>query len=134
MGRTELGSWSPISIVDRDIRLHFGVADVRLTLSREPTANWIRAFRFAPATRVGSPEFVSSSIRPFVAESVILWSVPPADLDGAWEFVKQCLQRANDVCQLAGVDAPGGSADSGDPLDEEVLLNAELRRRLNELE
>jgi len=66
------------------------------SLNRRPTSDWAREFRSATVARDGSPDFVNMPAPDIRSSGTIHWTVPAADLRGAVQFVKSCVEAANE--------------------------------------
>ena len=66
------------------------------SLNRRPTSDWAREFHDAAVQRSGSPDFVTMPSPDIRTGGTIHWTVPAADLKGAVQYVKMCVEAANE--------------------------------------
>lgn len=89
--------WEPIAITSKDaVDVEGDGVRVVWTLSRRPTSDWAREFRSATVPRSGSPDFVDMPSPDIRTGGTIHWTVPAADLRGAVQYVKTCVEAANE--------------------------------------
>jgi hypothetical protein len=88
--------WEPIAITSKDaVDVEGDAVRVVWSLSRRPTSDWAREFRSVEVARSGSPEFVNMPAPDIRSGGSIHWTVPAADLRGAVQYVKACVEAAN---------------------------------------
>jgi len=91
-----VSSWEPIGITSKDaVDVEGDQVRVVWSLTRRPDIDWAREFRGARAERHGSPEFVELPEPDVRLAGTIFWTVPAADLRGAVEYVRNCVEMAN---------------------------------------
>jgi hypothetical protein len=89
--------WEPIAITSKDaVDVERDAVRVVWTLSRRPTSDWAREFRSVTVARTGSPDFVEMPSPDIRSGGTIQWTVPAADLRGAVQYVKACVEAANE--------------------------------------
>ena len=89
--------WEPISITSKNaVDVEGDAVRVVWSLNRRPTSDWAREFRGAAVQRSGSPDFVTMPSPDIRTGGTIHWTVPAADLRGAVQYVKMCVEAANE--------------------------------------
>ncbi len=89
--------WEPIAITSKDaVDVEGDEVQVVWSLNRRPTSDWAREFRSAAVPRTGSPHFVDMPSPDIRSGGTIHWTVPAADLRGAVQYVKTCVEAANE--------------------------------------
>jgi hypothetical protein len=89
--------WEPIAITSKDaVDVEGDEVRVVWSLSRRPASDWAREFRSAAVQRSGSPSFVDMPSPDIRTGGTVHWTVPAADLRGAVEYVKACVEAANE--------------------------------------
>ena len=90
-------SWEPIAITSKDaVDVEGDEVRVVWSLNRRPTSDWAREFRSAAVQRSGSPDFVNTASPDIRSGGTIQWTVPAADLRGAVQYVRACVEAANE--------------------------------------
>ncbi|MGA2521864.1 MAG: hypothetical protein ABSG81_13735 [Acidimicrobiales bacterium] len=88
--------WEPVTITRKDaVDVDGDQVEVVWSLSKRPSSDWAREFRDAVATRHGSSQFPGTPEPDVRLGGTIYWTVPAADLRGAVEHVKACVDGAN---------------------------------------
>ncbi len=100
-GRTRGGGsalpWEPIAITSKNaVDVEGDGVQVVWSLNRRPTSDWAREFRGTAVHRSGSPDFVDMPSPDIRIGGTIHWTVPAADLRGAVQYVKDCVEAANE--------------------------------------
>ncbi len=91
----------PIAITSKDaVDVEGDEVQVVWSLNRRPTSDWAREFRSATVARDGSPGFVNMPAPDIRSAGTIHWTVPAADLRGAVQYVKACVEAANEGYRL----------------------------------
>jgi hypothetical protein len=89
--------WEPIAITSKDaVDVEGDGVRVVWSLNRRPPSDWAREFRSATVHRDGSADFVSMPSPDIRSGGTIHWTVPAADLRGAVQYVRACVETAND--------------------------------------
>ena len=89
--------WEPIAITSKEaVDVEGDAVRVVWSLSRRPPSDWAREFRGAAVQRFGSSEFVDMPSPDIRTGGSVHWTVPAADLRGAVEYVKACVEAANE--------------------------------------
>ncbi len=89
--------WEPIAITSKDaVDVEGDEVRVVWSLNRRPTSDWAREFRSAAVQRSGSPAFVNMPSPDIRSGGAVHWTVPAADLRGAVQYVKACVEAANE--------------------------------------
>jgi hypothetical protein len=89
--------WEPIAITSKEaVDVEGDAVRVVWSLSRRPPSDWAREFRGAAVQRFGSSEFVDMPSPDIRTGGGVHWTVPAADLRGAVEYVKACVEAANE--------------------------------------
>jgi hypothetical protein len=90
-------SWEPITITSKDaVDVEGDGVRVVWSLNRRPSSDWAREFRNASVQRSGSPEFVDMPSPDIRSGGTVHWTVPAADLRGAVQYVRSCVDAANE--------------------------------------
>ena len=90
-------SWEPIAITSKNaVDVEGDEVEVVWSLNRRPTSDWAREFRNATVQRSGSPDFVDMPSPDIRSGGTVHWTVPAADLRGAVQYVKACVDAANE--------------------------------------
>ena len=93
--------WEPIAITSKNaVDVEGDEVRVVWSLNRRPTSDWAREFRGAAVQRVGSPDFMSMPSPDIRSGGSIHWTVPAADLRGAVQYVRACVDVANEGYRL----------------------------------
>jgi hypothetical protein len=93
--------WEPIAITSKEaVDVEGDAVRVVWSLSRRPTSDWAREFRSAAVQRFGSPDFVNMPSPDIRTGGAVHWTVPAADLRGAVQYVKACVDAANEGYRL----------------------------------
>ena len=89
--------WEQIAITSKDaVDVEGDGVRVVWTLSRRPTSDWAREFRSAAVQRSGSSDFVNMPSPDIRTGGTVHWTVPAADLREAVQYVKACVEAANE--------------------------------------
>jgi hypothetical protein len=89
--------WEPIAITSKNaVDVEGDEVEVVWSLNRRPTSDWAREFRGATVQRSGSPDFVDLPSPDIRGGGTVHWTVPAADLRGAVQYVKACVEAANE--------------------------------------
>ena len=89
--------WEPIAITSKNaVDVEGDEVQVVWSLNRRPTSDWAREFRGATVQRSGSPDFVDMPSPDIRSGGTVHWTVPAADLRGAVQYVKACVESANE--------------------------------------
>jgi hypothetical protein len=89
--------WEPIAITSKDaVDVEGDGVRVVWSLTRRPPSDWAREFRSATVHRDGSADFVSMPSPDIRIGGTIQWTVPAADLRGAVQYVRACVEAANE--------------------------------------
>jgi len=89
--------WEPIGITSKNaIDVEGDGVRVVWSLNRRPTSDWAREFRSAAVQRSGSPDFVNMPSPDIRSGGTVHWTVPAADLRGAVQYVRACVEAANE--------------------------------------
>ena len=93
--------WEPIGITSKDaVDVEGEQVRVVWSLSRRPDIDWAREFRGASSLRSGSQEFLDLPEPDVRLAGTISWTVPAGDLRGAVQYVKACVEHANDAYRV----------------------------------
>jgi len=93
-----MSAWEPIAITSKDaVDVEGDQVRVVWSLSRRPDIDWAREFRGATAVRTGTQEFLDLPEPDVRLAGTISWTVPADDLRGAVEYVRACVEHANDA-------------------------------------
>jgi hypothetical protein len=93
-----MSAWEPIAITSKDaVDVEGDQVRVVWSLSRRPDIDWAREFRGATAIRTGTQEFLDLPEPDVRLAGTISWTVPADDLRGAVEYVRACVEHANDA-------------------------------------
>jgi len=93
--------WEPIAITSKNaVDVEGDEVRVVWSLNRRPTSDWAREFRAAAVQQVGSPDFMSMPSPDIRSGGSIHWTVPAADLRGAVQYVRACVDAANEGYRL----------------------------------
>lgn len=89
--------WEPIAITSKDaVDVEGDAVRVVWSLNRRPTSDWAREFRNTTVARSGSPDFVNMPSPDIRSGGTVHWTVPAADLRGAVQYVRACVDAANE--------------------------------------
>ena len=93
-----MATWEPLAITSKDaVDVEGEQVRVVWSLSRRPDIDWAREFRSCDAGRSGSPVFLALPAPDVRRGGTIHWTVPAADIPGAVQYVKACVEFANDA-------------------------------------
>jgi hypothetical protein len=93
--------WEPIAITSKDaVDVEGDQVRVVWSLNVRPNSDWAREFRGTTVDRRGSTDFVRMPSPDIRLGGTIHWTVPSADLRGAVEYVRACVEAANDAYRL----------------------------------
>ncbi len=88
--------WEPVTITSKDaVDVDGDQVQVVWSLNKRPSSDWAREFRDTAAPRHGSPAFLATPDPDVRLGGTIHWTVPAADLRGAVEHVRMCVDGAN---------------------------------------
>ena len=89
--------WEPIAITSKDaVDVEGDAVRVVWSLNRRPSSDWAREFRNSTVARSDSPDFVNMPSPDIRSGGTVYWTVPAADLRGAVQYVKACVDAANE--------------------------------------
>lgn len=89
--------WEPIAITSKNaVDVEGDGVRVVWSLNRRPPSDWAREFRSSTVQRSGSPGFVDMPSPDIRSGGTIHWTVPAADLRGAVQYVRDCVDAANE--------------------------------------
>jgi hypothetical protein len=89
--------WEPIAITNKHaLDVEGDAVRVVWSLNRRPTSDWAREFRSVAVQRSGSQDFMDAPAPDIRTGGTIHWTVPAADLRGAVQYVKACVEAANE--------------------------------------
>jgi hypothetical protein len=92
--------WEPIAITSKNaVDVEGDEVQVVWSLNRRPTSDWAREFRGATVQRSGSSGFVDMPSPDIRSGGTVHWTVPAADLRGAVQYVRACVEAANEGYQ-----------------------------------
>jgi hypothetical protein len=90
--------WEPIAITSKEaVDVEGDQVRVVWSLTKRPSSDWAREFRASEVARQGSAEFLGLPSPDVRLGGSIVWTVPTADLRGAVEHVKACVDAANEA-------------------------------------
>jgi hypothetical protein len=93
-----MSAWEPIAITSKDaVDVEGDQVRVVWSLSRRPDIDWAREFRGASSVRAGTQEFLDVPEPDVRLAGTISWTVPAVDLRGAVQYVRACVEHANDA-------------------------------------